>query len=144
MAEFEGINVTKFDAGTFDGNWISQGLVKSRLRVWSEAYVAAGTEVATDTIVAAVLPDGAVVQGVQVSAGALGGTATLSLGDVNTPTLYQGALSYVTAASNNEINVGGSQYVIGTNANDERILLTLGGSGLTALDEIKTQIFYTN
>jgi len=144
MPQFEGVNVTKFDAGTSGANWIDQGLIKSSLKVWSDSYVALGTEIVADTLVVAELPAGAVIHGIQLTTSALGAARTLTCGDANTAALYKAAIDVSAAVTDNSLLAAGNQYVIGTNANDERILLTLGGDVLTIGDVIKTQIFYTN
>ena len=144
MPQFEGVNVTKYDAGTENANWIDQGLIKSSLKVWSDSYVALGTEVVADTLVVAELPAGAVIHGIQLTTSALGAARTLTCGDANTAALYKAAIDVSAAVTDNSLLAAGNQYVIGTNANDERILLTLGGDVLTIGDVIKTQIFYTN
>ena len=144
MAEFEGVNVTKYDAGTTDANWIDQGLIKSSIKVWSESYVADGTEIISDTIVVAVLPAGAVIHGITLTTSALGAARTLACGDANTADLYKAAVDVSAAVTDVSLDAAGNQYVIGTNADDERIILTLAGGVLTAADVIKTQVFYTN
>lgn len=144
MPEFEGVNVTKYDAGTSAANWINQGLIKSSVKVWSESYVADGTEAVADTIVIAVLPEGAVVHGITLTTSALGAARTLTCGDANTAALYKAAVDVSAAVTDVSLAAAGNQYVIGTNDDDERILLTLGGDALTAADVIKTQVFYTN
>ena len=144
MPQFEGVNVTKFDAGTSDTTWIDQGLIKSSIKVWSDSYVALGTEIIADTLVVAVLPAGAVIQGISLTTSALGAARTLAVGDANTADLYKAAVDVSAAVTDNSLDAAGNQYVIGTNADDERIVLTLAGGVLTIGDVIKTQIFYTN
>ena len=144
MPEFEGVNVTKYDAGTSNTTWIDQGLIKSGIKVWSESYVALGTEVIADTIVIAELPAGAVIHGIQLTTSALGAARTLEVGDANTAALYKAAVDVSAAVTDNSLDAAGNQYVIGTNTGDERIILTLGGGVLTIADVIKTQVFYTN
>ena len=57
-----GVNTTKFESPG-DTNWISQGLIKSGIKVWSDTYVTIGSESATSTIHLATLPAGAIALG---------------------------------------------------------------------------------
>ena len=140
MAELYGVNVTKYDAGTGKDNWIDQGLIKSSLKIWSDVYEAAAAQIA-DTIVIAELPAGAVVHDILMQFDALG-AATLNCGDANTAALYKAAVDVSAAGDDNTILVDGAQYVIGTNADDERIILTVAGAAITGT--IKTAVLYTN
>jgi len=141
MAEVLGVNVTKYDAGTFDSNWIDQGLVKSSVKVWSEVYEAAAVGVA-DTIVVAVLPAGAVVHGIALQFDALGAGVTLDAGDVTVPARYKSAIVTTSAGDDNSILVDGAQYVITDAEVDGRVLLTVGVGAATGT--IKTAVYYTN
>lgn len=140
MAEVLGVNVTKFDAGTSDTTWIDQGLIKSSIKIWSDVYEAAAVQIA-DTIVIAELPAGAVVMGILLQFDALG-AATVNCGDANTADLYKAAVDVSSAGDDNTILVDGAQYVIGTNADDERIILTVAGAAITGT--IKSAVLYTN
>lgn len=142
MAEFEGVNVTKYDAGTSDTTWIDQGLVKSGLKVWSDSYEFTGEAVA-DTVVVGVLPVGAVIHGVLLATDDLGATTTLDVGDITVPTRYKTAVDVSTAAtSDNGVNVDGLHYAITDSAVDARVLLTVGASAATGT--AKVSIYYTN
>ena len=140
MAEVNGVNVTKYDAGTSDTTWIDQGLIKSSIKVWSDVYEAAALNIA-DTIVIAVLPAGAVVHGIALQFDALG-AATVDVGDSNDPNRYKNAVDVSAAGDDNSILVDGAQYVIGTNTGDERILITTAAAAITGT--IKSAVFYTN
>jgi hypothetical protein len=140
MAEFEGVNVTKFDAGTSDTTWIDQGLIKSSIRVWSDVYEATG-EVAGTTLVIAVLPAGAIVHGISIQFDALG-AATVDVGDSDDPNRYKNAVDVSSAGSDESILPDGAQYVIGSNAGDDRILITTASAAIN--NTIKSAVFYTN
>ena len=140
MAELYGVNVTKYDAGTGQDNWIDQGLIKSSIKIWSDVYEAVAAQIA-DTIVIAELPAGAIVHGILMQFDAVG-AATLNCGDANTADLYKAAVDVSAAGDDNTILVDGAQYVIGTNADDERIILTIAGAAITGT--IKTAVLYTN
>ncbi len=140
MAEVEGVNVTKFDAGTSDTTWIDQGLIKSSIRVWSEVYEASALP-ANDTIVIAVLPDGAIVHGISIQFDALG-AATVDVGDVDNVDRYKDGVNVSAAGSDESILPDGAQYVIGTATGDDRITITVLGAAITGT--IKSAVFYTN
>ena len=141
MAEVLGVNQTKFDAGTYDGNWISQGNIKSGVKLWSDVYEAAAVSIA-DTIVVAQLPTGAVVHGVQISFDALGAGVTLDMGDITVPTRYKTAVVTTSAGSDSGINVDGAGYQITDEDVDGRVLLTVGVGAATGT--IRSLVFYTN
>jgi len=140
MAEVNGVNVTKYDAGTSDTTWIDQGLIKSSIKIWSDVYEAVAVNIA-DTIVMAVLPAGAVIHDILLQQDALG-AATVSIGDANTAGLYAAGVDVSTTLATSGLLPDGAQYVIGTNADDERILLTVAGAAITGT--IKMAVLYTN
>lgn len=140
MAEVEGINVTKFDAGTSDTTWIDQGLVKSSIRVWSDVFEASALS-ANDTIVIAVLPDGAIVHGISIQFDALG-AATVDVGDSDDVDRYKDGIDVSSAGSDNSILPDGAQYVIGTNTGDNRITILVLSAAITGT--IKSAVYYTN
>ena len=139
MAEFEGVNVTKFDAPG-DANWIPQGLIKSSIRIWTELFEAAG-EAAASTIVVAVLPAGAIIHAVWLGFDALG-AATIDMGDSDDPNRYKNAVDVSSVGEDNTILVDGAQYEIGTNSGDTRILLTTASAAITGT--IRSAVYYTN
>lgn len=141
MSDVQGVNVTKFDAGTEQDNWIDQGLIKSSIRVWSDVYEAAALAVA-QTIGLAQLPDGAVVHGGILYFDALGAGVTLEVGDSTDSARYLSATVCTAAGSAIFDAVDGSGYVIGTNTGDGEIIATVGVGAATGT--IRSVILYTN
>jgi hypothetical protein len=140
MSDVQGVNVTKYDAGTSDATWIDQGLIKSSLKVWTDVYEAVALA-AGQTIGIAQLPAGAVVMGIDLQFDALG-AATASVGDENTAALYKSAVDVSAAGSDQGILPDGAQYVIGTNADDGEIWITTAAAPITGT--IKSAVYYTN
>jgi hypothetical protein len=139
-----GANVTKYEAPG-DANWIDQGLIKSGLKVWSDTYTTIGSESATSTIHIATLPAGAVVHGIIAAWADVGAaTATIDIGDSNDADRYATALDIATAGASSSINVGGAQYVIGTNTGDTEVLITINTADVDAIGDIKVAVLYTN
>lgn len=142
MAELKGVNVTKYDAGTKQDNWIDQGLIKSDIKIWTDSFEAAGAAIA-DTIVIAQLPDGAIVHDIQIGFDDLGTSVTLDCGDSTDPNRYFSAIDAATAAAEKaSILVDGMQYKIGTATGDGKVYLTVAGGAATGT--IKTVVYYTN
>ena len=139
MAEVLGVNVTKFDSPG-DANWISQGLIKSSLRVWSDTFEASA-QPANDTIVIARLPVGAIVYNILLSHDALG-AATFDIGDSTDVDRYVDGVSVSAIASSFTILPDGMLYEIGTNTDDGGIQITILGAAITGT--VKTAVFYTN
>ena len=141
MSNVQGVNVTKYDAGTSDTTWIPSGLIKSGIKVWSDVYTAAALA-AAQTIGLAQLPDGAVVHGVLLLHGALGAGVTLTIGDSDTAARYTSAIVCTAEGSALGDKVGGSGYVIGTNTGDGEIIATVGVGAATG--DIRLVVLYTN
>jgi len=141
MADVYGVNTTKVNAGTKDGNWVDQGLIKSSVKVMSDVYEASALADGS-TIGMANLPAGAVVQAVVVSFDALGAGVTVEVGDANTSDLYLSATVATNAGSALGDKVDGVSYVIGTNDGDDEILITTGVGASTGT--IKLLVLYTN
>ena len=140
MSDVQGVNTTKYDAGTSDTTWIDQGLIKSGLKVWTDSYEAAALA-AGQTIGVAQLPAGAVIHGIDLEFDALG-AATVDVGDSTDPNRYKNAVDVSSADSDTGILVDGAQYVIGTNAGDNDIIITTAAAAITGT--IKSTVYYTN
>ena len=136
MAQVLAANVT-ITQGRNDSK-VSDGLIHTKQRVWTDSYEAAA--LAAGTIVIADLPVGAKVQEIVVYHDALG-AITLDIGDSTDASRYIAAPASVAAAGafTND-TVDGFNYVIGTNADDNLILLTNSGA---ATGTIKTAVKYT-
>lgn len=141
MANVYGVNTTKVNAGTKNGNWVSQGLIKSGLKIMSDSYEAVALA-AGQTIGLANLPAGAVVHGILLYADALGAGVTVTLGDSHTAARYSSAVVCTSAVAVLADKVDGSGYVIGTNSGDTALLATIGVGAATGT--IKVVVLYTN
>ena len=141
MSNVQGVNVTKYDAGTEQNNWIDQGLVKSSIRVWSDVYECAALAAAQEIGVAQ-LPDGAIVHGGILYFDALGAGVTISIGDSTDANRYTTAIVCTSAGSAIFDAIDGSGYAIGTNIGDGEIIATVGVGAATGT--IRTVVLYTN
>lgn len=135
MAQVLGANVTI--AQSRSDSKISDGLIQTKQRVWTDSYEAAA--LAAGTIVIADLPTGAKVQEIEVYHDALGAT-TLAIGDSDTADRYLAAASVAAAGKLSSDKVDGFNYVVGTNDGDNEILLTNAGA---ITGTIKTVVKYT-
>lgn len=140
MADVYGVNTTKVNAGTQNGNWVDQGLIKSSLKIMTDVYEAAALA-AGQTIGIANLPAGAVVHGIIVENDALG-AATIDVGDSDNPDRYVDGLDVSAAGSAFGILPDGAQYVIGTNTGDTEIIVTVLDAAITGT--LKVSVLYTN
>jgi hypothetical protein len=144
MAQYDGVNVTKYEAPG-NANWIDQGLIKSELKVWSDSYELAGTEVANDTFHLATLPAGAKVHLVHCAWDDVGAaSATFDVGDSDDPNRYLDGLVASAAGQDTGILPDGAQYEIGTNDGDTEILVSLLDANADAAGTLKLTVFYTN
>ena len=67
MAAYKGVNVTKFEAGGSGSNYISDGLIKSVEKIWTDTYTVGTTALTTaDTITIALLPAGKKITSIEV------------------------------------------------------------------------------
>ena len=135
MAQVLADNVTIVQGRTADK--VADGLIVTKQRVWTDEYEAAA--LAAGTIVIADLPVGAKVQSVEAFFDALG-AETLSAGDSTDAARYFAAASAATAGKIESNLVDGVNYVIGTNTDDNLILLTNSGA---ITGTIKTVVKYT-
>jgi hypothetical protein len=134
MSTYKAVNVTKFDAGGSNDNYIADGYIKAVEKIWYDSYVA--TSVASNsTLDMCVLPANKKIMGINVYypatlSGANTGTCcTLSIGDAGSATRYLNAgealLAIGTLAAN--ANIG---YVVTGSTN--RIIMTFGRLATTA------------
>ena len=140
MANYNATNRTKLDAGTKDGNWIDQGLIKSGIKVMSDAFD--GTCEDGLTVGIATPPVGAVIHLIAISQSGLGASCTMELGDEDSFGRYISGIDVSVASQVCEIFETGSQYVIGTTDGDDQMLFQINGGDGTGV--VKIAIFYTN
>ena len=131
--------------GTGGVQKILSGLLDARVKVSLDYYTIGGsTEVTGSTVkLFSNLPAGANVVRIVLYASSTQTALTLSVGDGASATRY--ASSSSTAATMSSVapfTIEGSLYVIGTNTNDNYILLTTGGATMTA-GVLYGAIYYT-
>lgn len=135
--------------------WLTQGYVNGREKVNLDFYVATGAEAAgTVILMGALLPIGAKILSIALSASASTGGLTVSVGDLDNATRYGTALTGIATAGitsvNTLIDATNGAYVIGTNPatptatdNDQQIKLTTGGATLGAGLIIGCRVMFT-
>lgn len=136
-------------------NWLTAGYVDGREKVNIDYYVALGTEtVGTIILMGALLPIGAKVLSINISASVSTGGLTMSVGDLDSATRYASANTGIATAGvtgiNGVIDANNGPYVIGTNPatptatdNDQQIKLTTGGATLAVGTIIGCVVKYT-
>lgn len=144
MASVKGVNKTLADTtgGIGTANLIARGAVGGNVKVMVDSYEAAA--LATDSTISMgpTLPVGARVVGFTLAYDALK-TVSLSLGDSASGARYLASFdSANTAGIKNEILVDGVDYVIGTAASDNQIVVKTTGVS-SATGTIKVAVYYT-
>ena len=144
MATTNGTNYAKSINNTGE-NILAPGTLGGRVRVLTESITFSEVLADGDSVrIGRQLRDGAIILGVEIHHGALGGALTISLGDADSATRY---LSTVAAAAAGVISTvdmeqAGVNYTIGTNYDDNIILLTCDG-GIPAAVTGVAKIYYT-
>jgi hypothetical protein len=140
MATLYGDNRTKALTPTSD-NVLSPGTLGGRVRVLTDVITLAAANIADVIEIGKDLQAGAIILGIEINNAALGGGVTLDVGDADTATRYITAYDANGNTKVNTIALAGVQYKIGTNDDDQTILLTIGGAAATG--ELKINVFYT-
>jgi len=141
MAAVKGVNVTLFDAGGQGDNAIDQGLINTRLEVWTDSYEASALAAAS-TIDIAKMPEDAKVMGVDVYHDALGASTTIDVGDSDDTDRY--TLSPADTSSAGKFSsdaADGHAYKVGQATGDDTIQLLTAGAAITGT--IKTEVRFT-
>ena len=139
MSAVKGVNKTLYDTVSTGDNVIPKGEFRTTVKCITDEYTCAALADAS-TIAIANLPAGATVIDVSVFHADLGTSVTVAIGDTNTAGLYLAATT-VAALGRLDMNVvAGFGYVIGTNDDDNVILLTTAG---TTTGILKVRILYT-
>ena len=151
VADYFGAVATAVAATASTGgpaNWQLSGVVDGRVKCMIDSYTALGTETAGKVIaMGPVLPTGANVLAIILTASVSKGSLTMSIGDYASPTRYKSATTDVATAGT--YFYGGKGYVIGTAANatvitsDNQILLTTAGATLDAATVYTVIVLYT-
>jgi hypothetical protein len=136
MSAVKGVYKTKYDAGASGDNVILEG-VNGTVQCREDKYVASSLADASTIKVCADLPAGARIKRIEVTTPAFGTGRTLKIGTACNDDEFAGATSVATASF---LNVSGSNYVIGTNAGDDEIMLTNAG---TLTGTLYVNVYYT-
>lgn len=139
MADYYGANATKIEAGGLS-NMLGAGNDGAVEHVVLDSYTGVAADSGSTIQVGGTLPDGAIITDIIVISEAQGNSQTIAIGDSDSGTRYLGATSVNAAARLQMTSIGG--YVIGTNAGDNKILLTVGGNALDATKTIWAMIKY--
>lgn len=141
MTAYAGTVATAVAAGGLS-NAVLQGLIDGRVKAMVENYTIAGTEASGSTIdIGGILPKGANIIAILLTASAAQTALTTSVGDDGSATRYGSALTGLQTA-NSVVVVPGKNYVV-TGTNDTQIVLTTGGATMTA-GTLYAVILYTN
>ena len=145
---FKGVNRTLKDTPNI-ANRMAQGLYDGRVKIMYDSYEADGSEVSTDIIeMGPKLPIGATIIDVILDTDALGGNATLTVGDYESAARYISATDHGAAALVTRMDsIGGRMYEIdettpGATSSDRQIIITVGVSAITGT--IKLVTLYTH
>lgn len=141
MSAVKGVNVTKHDAGGQGDDAIDNGLVNTRVEVWTDTYEAVALA-SGSTIDMAKLPANAVVLGIDLITDALGTSTTIDVGDSQDPDRYSAAAFNTSAAGLHVSDTpDGNAYRIGTNDGDGTVQLLTAGAAITGT--VKTVVRFT-
>lgn len=140
MAAVKGVNKTKYDSGAA-ADFITKGEAGNSIRMIYDSYEASALEAGSTISVGVPLPNKAVVSGIYLQYDALGASSTLKVGDGDDDDRYLAAASSASAGVRNELLIDGFGYQIGTNDDDNAIIITTAGAAVTGT--IKIAVFYS-
>ena len=142
MADANGVKYTKVATGPTPANNLVRAELGEKVRCLVDTYEASALGSGSTIAMGKDLKAGDRIVGGYLAFDALGGSSTLSLGDANTADLYISATSSASAGNATTFNVDGIDYVIGTNDDDETILVTTGGAAITGT--LKMVLYYVS
>lgn len=139
-----GVQATKHVAGG-PANVVAAGMADSPVLVMMDTYVAAALTAGYAIQIGKALPDGAKIIDILIHADALGSNTQLAVGDGETEERYIAAYA-TTSATKKSLStdgvIDGKQYVVGTIALDDIILVTNTSTG-AATGDINVMVLYT-
>jgi len=149
MAQVKGVNRTKADTPTSD-NVLAGGTLGGRVRVMQDSYTFASEAVNDTILLFRDLQPGATILDVVIDNVVTTNAVTLDIGDSDTPNRYIDGYTVDSVTSNRggetaalgQLQVGGSQYVVGTNDGDNQIIITVL-SAIPTDGSIKVTLYYT-
>ena len=140
MATQNGTNYAK-SANPSQSNRNDPGAVGGRVRSLTDVFTFAGEAAGEVINIGKDLVDGAIIHGVELYTAALGAGVTIDVGDSDTADRYHAAIDCTGVTVNKDLAQAAIQYVIGTNAGDNTIILTSGVGAATG--EVKVVVYYS-
>lgn len=140
MSAVKGVNRTLMDTPT-PVNRLNPGLFDGRVKAIHDYYEASSLAAASTIDVGGLVPDGSYIVGIFLSYDALG-AATVDVGDDSDPNRYIDAQSVASAGSTFECLPDGHGYRIGTNTDDNQLVITTASAAITGT--ISITIFYVH
>lgn len=144
MSSVKGVNRTLMDTPT-PGNRLDPGLFDGRVKVSPDTYEASILATGSDIKMGGTLLKGTRILAIHLAWDALGGDATLSVGDAEEAARYISAVSAIATGEKWGDVVDGINYEVDETDSDNldnQIVITVGGSSAVT-GTIKITIFYT-
>jgi len=143
MATLYGVNYTKYNTGPTEDNLQARGMVSGDVSYMRDTYEAAATTAADVVYIGHPLNAGDRIIGFILSTDDLGTSVTMDIGTLYNDDEFASAIDVQAAAvsGNTAIIVDGVDYVVGTDTNDEIIMLTLNTAAATGT--IKITVLYS-
>jgi len=140
MATIYADNKTKTLTPSSD-NILSPGTLGGRVRVLTDTITLAGAAIDTIVQIGQDLKAGAIILGIDLQWAALGAATTLDVGDGDDDNRFISAEATNAAGRQNQILLAGLHYKIGTNDDDETLIVTLEGGVGTG--QLNITVYYT-
>ena len=143
MTTLYGVNYTKYNTGPTEANVQARGMVSGDVSYMRDTYEASSTTAADVIYVGHPLNAGDRIIGFILSTDDLGTSVTMDIGTSYNDDEFASAVDVQAAAvsGNTAIIVDGVDYVIGTAAGDDIIMLTLNTAAATGT--IKITVLYS-
>jgi hypothetical protein len=135
MATLYGAQMTKVNAGTPT----DPGFVNGSVRSFLEVVTLAG-QAATDTVVVARLPKGAVLRGARIMTDTSLGTSTIAIGVSGTTGKYRAAAVFTTTDTWEEIGQAADFHA--ALSAEEEVFISIGAAALPASGRLLVQFDY--
>ena len=135
MAAVKGVNFTKSETPTSE-NIVAPGVLGGRVRVHQDTYEAAALADPSTIQVGKQLQAGAKIIDVQVFFDALGAGTQIDVGDADDSNRYITTTATTSAGSVSLNAITGHLYEIGTNTDDDIIVITSSGGAATGTIQI--------
>ena len=142
MANY-GVNYTKYLTGPTEANIQPRGAVSGPLQFMRDTYEASALAATEVIYIGEKLRAGDRIQGFMLFTDDLGSSVTLDIGTLADDDEFASAIDVNSAAvsGNTAMIVDGNDYVVGTTANDDIIMITVNTAAATGT--IKLVVFYS-